>query len=82
MKVRELQEHLSKLDPELEVVCYSEDERLLVEKRGFILFDILAVSKTEAERLRLDDGDGTPYLKFNQGLASISMAILEITSDF
>jgi hypothetical protein len=37
MKVRELQEHLSKLDPEIDVVCYSEDERLLVEKRGFVL---------------------------------------------
>lgn len=80
MKVRELQEHLSKLDPELDVVCYSEDERLLVEKRGFILFDILAVSTTEAERLHLNDG--TPYLKFGQGPASVAMATLEIISDF
>jgi hypothetical protein len=44
MKVRELQEHLSKLDPELDVLCYSEDEKLLTEKRGFVLFDILAVN--------------------------------------
>jgi hypothetical protein len=41
MKVRELQEHLSKLDPEIDVVCYSEDERLLVEKRGFVLRNIM-----------------------------------------
>ena len=80
MKVRELQEHLSKLDPELEVLCYSEDERLLVEKRGFILFDILAVSTAKAERLRLKDG--TPYLKFEQGPDSVEMATLEVTSDF
>ena len=80
MKVRELQEHLSKLDPELDVVCYSEDERLLVEKRGFILFDILAVSTAEAELLRLDDG--TPYLKFDRGPTSVAMATLEVTSDF
>ncbi|HAU30822.1 MAG: hypothetical protein XD84_2115 [Desulfotomaculum sp. 46_80] len=80
MKVRELQEHLSKTDPELDVVCYSEDERLLVENRGFILFDILAVSTVDAERLRLDDG--TPYLKFERGLASVAMATLEVTSDF
>lgn len=80
MKVRELQEHLSKLDPELDVVCYSEDERLLVEKRGFILFDILAVSTVDAERRRLDDG--TPYLKFERGPASVAMATLEVTSDF
>ena len=80
MKVRELQEHLSKLDPELDVLCYSEDERLLVEKRGFILFDILAVSATKAERLRLEDG--TPYLKFERGPNSVAMATLEVTSNF
>lgn len=36
MTVRELQEHLSKLDPELDLVCYSEDEELLGDNRGFI----------------------------------------------
>ena len=80
MKVRELQEQLNKLDPELDVVCYSEDERLLVEGRGFILLDVLAVSTAEAERLRLDDG--TPYLKFERGPASATIATLEITSNF
>lgn len=80
MKVRELQEHLSKFDPELDAVCCSEDKRFLVEKRGFILFDILAVSAVDAERLRL--ADGTPYLKFEREPASASMATLEVTSDF
>lgn len=80
MKVRELQEHLSKLDPKLDVVCYSEDERLLVEGRGFILFDVLAVSRADAVRLRLDDG--TPYLKFDRGPASVGVATVEVTSDF
>jgi len=49
MKVRELQERLTKVDPELEVLCYSEDARLLVEDRGFILFDISAVDTAQAE---------------------------------
>lgn len=80
MKVRQLQEQLSKLDPELDVVCYSEDKRLLIEGRGSILFDILAVSATEAEQLRLDDG--TPYLKLHRGPASSTIATLEVTSDF
>ena len=31
--MRELQEHLNKLDPQLDVVCYSEDEKLSVESR-------------------------------------------------
>ena len=52
MKIRELQEQLSKLDPELDVLCYSEDERLLAEGRGFILFDVLAVSTADVERFR------------------------------
>ena len=80
MKVRELQEQLSKLDPELNVMCYSEDERLLVEGRGFILFDVLAVGTTEAERLRLDDG--TPYLRFEKGPTSVAIATMEVTSVF
>jgi len=80
MKVRELREKLDKLDSELTVVCHCEDESLLVEGRLFILFDILAVSTTQAERLRLDDG--TPYLKLERGPASVSIATLEVTSDF
>ena len=80
MKVRELQEKLGKLDPELDVLCYSEDERLLVEGGGFILFDVLAVSAVEAKRLRLYDG--TPYLTFERGPTSVAIATLEVTSDF
>jgi len=80
MKVRELQKQLNKLNPELEVVCYSEDEKLLVEDLGFILLDVLGVNITEAERLRLDDG--TPYLKFGKGPAASAIATLEVTTVF
>jgi hypothetical protein len=80
MKVRELREQLSKLDPELAVVCYTEDERFLTEGRGHILFDVVAVTDTEAEHLRLDDG--TPYLKFGKSPSALAMATLEVTTDF
>jgi hypothetical protein len=80
MKVQELLAQLSNLDPELDVVGYSEDERLLVEGRGFILFDVVAVSTAEVQWLRLDDG--TPYLTFDRGSASAAIATLEVTSDF
>ncbi len=80
MKVRELQELLSRLDPELEVICYCEDEDLLAKDREFTLFDILEISTTEVERLRLKDG--SRYLKFDRGTASQTIAMLEITSDF
>ena len=80
MKVRDLQERLGKLDPDLDVVCYSEDEKLVPQGRGLVVLDLLAVSTAEAERLRLEDG--TPYLKFDKGPASAVLAILEVTSDF
>jgi hypothetical protein len=80
MKVKELQEQLRKLDPELDVVCYSEDERLSAEGRGFVLFNLLDVRTTDAERLRL--GDGIPYLRFKKTKNSDTIAIIQITSDF
>ncbi len=80
MKIRELQEYLGKFDPELDIMCYSEDEKALSEERGFVLFDILDVNVSEAKRVRLEDG--TPYLKFERGPNSVAMVTLEITSDF
>jgi hypothetical protein len=80
MKVRELQAQLSNLAPELDVVCYSEDEKLLAEGRGFVLLNVVTVSATQAHRLRLDDG--TPHLTFNKRSASAAIAVLEVTLDF
>ena len=80
MKVRELQQQLNKLDPDLEVFCYSEDEILQSKGRMLSLFDIAAVSTTQAEMVRLEDN--TPYLKLEKGPDSKNLAILEITLDF
>ena len=80
MKVRELQQQLNKLDPDLEVLCYSEDEILQSKGRMLCLFDIAAVGTTQAEMVRLEDN--TPYLKLGKGPDSKNLAILEITVDF
>lgn len=80
MKIRELQEQLSKLDPDISVICYSEDDNLLSKGHSFILFDISAVNSTVAERLRLKDG--TPYLKFERNPGAKEIATLEVTSIF
>ena len=80
MKVRELQQKLSELDPDLDVLCYSEDTKLVTEGRGFILLEIEAISTTHAEQVRLDDG--TPYLKLGRGSGATALATLEVTSDF
>ena len=80
MKVRELQDQLRRIDPDLDVVCYSEDEGLLIEGRAFVLFDVSAVDTAKIERRRLDDG--TSYLSFDRDSASETIVMLEITSDF
>jgi hypothetical protein len=80
MKVRELQQQLSKLDPNLEVLCYSEDEILQSEGQVFRLFDIESVSTTHGEKVRLKDN--MPYLKLGQGPDSEVLAILTVTSEF
>ena len=79
MKVCELQAKLNKLDPNLEVICYSEDEKLLAPERGFVLLDIQDVGTIRGEKLRLEDG--TPYLRLDAPHSNI-MAMIEITSDF
>lgn len=80
MKVRELQEELSKLNPESEIICYSEDERFADDKRGFLLLDISAVGEIQAEKIRLDDG--TPYLKFSNEHPAVEIGVLNVTVDF
>jgi len=80
MKVKELQEQLEALDPELDVLCYTEDKRLLTEGRGFLLLAIEGTERTEAEHTRLDDG--TPYLKLGVSPAATPLALLQVTSDF
>ena len=80
MKVKELQERLDALDPELEIVCYSEDENLLAEGRDFVLLDITGVFTTDAERMRLDDG--TPSLRLGKEPHSSTIGTLEVTTDF
>ena len=80
MNVRELQEKLSKLDPGLDVVCYCEGEKPLPEGSGLVLFDMLEVNTAEVKQVRLKDG--SPHLKFERGPESVTMALIEITSDF
>lgn len=80
MKVRELQAELNKLDPNMEVLCYREYESLQKGGKLFQLLDIIDVSATDAEKVRLDDG--TPYLKLGKSSVSKILAILEVTPDF
>lgn len=80
MKVKELVEQLSKLDQELDVICYSEDECFLVPGHIFRLLYIDNVSITEGENRRGDDG--IPTLKLERSSLSSKYAVLEVTTDF
>ena len=80
MKVRKLQQLLSKLDPELHVLCYTEDTNLVAAENQFRLLEIEEVNTTQGELVRLDDG--TPYLKLGEGPTSRTLATLVVTGDF
>lgn len=80
MKVKDLQERLSKFDPDMNIVCYSDNSDLLSNNRDFILFDISSLEEKEAETTRLDDGK--PYLKFGKSAHAGKIALIEVTPDF
>lgn len=79
MKVRELQNEIGKLDPELDVLFYCDDEEFSNESNGFTVFDCLDITKTKARRLRLDNGK--PYLEFD-GKNLEDIILIGITQDF
>lgn len=80
MKVKDLLHKLNKLDPELDVICYSEDSDLLPPKYLLRLLDITGVSVIDCEKMRGDDG--IPTFKLGKSSASSKHAAIEVTSDF
>ena len=80
IKVRELKEHLNKFDPELDVLYYTEDKKLVSEPKGFRLLDIEYVSTNHGELIHIKDS--TPYLKLGSGPSSIEIVTLEVTAEF
>lgn len=80
MKVKELVEQLKRLDPELDVLCCSEDENLLAQEHLFRLLDISGVSTVEGEKTRGDDG--VPSMKIGKTPYSQLHAVIDVTLDF
>jgi hypothetical protein len=80
MKVRELQQQLNKLDPELTILCCTEDAKLLSAATPFRLLDIEEITTAHGELVRLDDG--TPYLKLGNGSGAEPLATLVVTTAF
>lgn len=80
MKVKELISELSKLDPQLDVLCYTEDDAFLPAGHLFRLLKLDRVSVTEGEQQRGDDQ--VPTLKIGKGAHSVRLATIEIISNF
>lgn len=79
MKVKELLERLGKLDQNLEVLCYTEDEALTGEGNMIRALDITNVSQILLEATRHDSGE--VQIKFSQKEPAKPYALFEITSD-
>ncbi|MDV6251059.1 hypothetical protein [Vibrio sp. EA2] len=80
MKVKELQEKLASLDPELQLICSSEDEEMLADNELFKLFEVLDVNVVNAERMR--DAYRKPTLKIGDSEYSMPIVIVNISNDF
>jgi hypothetical protein len=62
MKVSDLMARLAKLDPNLDVYCYTEDERLATASRPYWFLDLNSVDTTKARMDR--DENGLPIATF------------------
>ena len=80
LKVKDLLSKLRIVNPEYEVLCYCEDENILSDGHGFIIFEINSIEKVEAEKTRSEDG--LPSLKLGKTEYSKPHILIEITSDF
>lgn len=80
MKVKELLEKLEQLDPEMDVLCSSEDSDIQSPNHLFKLFDILSIEAADAEKCKGEDE--MPSLKYGKSPVSEKHAIIEITSVF
>ncbi len=80
MKVRDLQSKLEAFDPDLDLLCYCEDEESLPPDGGFKLFEIEDIGASHAEPTRLKDD--TPYLKLGKTDTSTVHVLLNLTGDY
>lgn len=79
MKVKDLIKKLSTFDPNSDVICYSEDESLLLDGHMFRVLEIENLDSVMAEKCRVD-GIGT--LKIGNSDISQNHVTLNITTDF
>jgi hypothetical protein len=80
MKVKDLIKELGKIDQNLEIYGYSEDESIATAKKPFRFFVVDSVSINPAILSR--DSDGSPQAKFDDGPGSQKLALITMVADF
>lgn len=80
MKVRDLIAQLSKIDQDMEVYGYTEDESFATHDKPFRLFFVDDVSVNSAILTR--GNDGTPQANFDSGPGSQRLALINMSVDF
>lgn len=79
MKVKELIEKLQKLDGNLEVLFYTEDQALVSASEAVKALDLVGISETKLKLTR--NNMGKVQLSFTGTSEERSYALFEITSD-
>lgn len=80
MKVKELIEKLEKLEPDLEIYGYTEDESLAKQSKPFHIFDLDSVDVQVAETFR--DENREPAITFGESENSRKLVFINVTTDF
>lgn len=80
MKVKDLISTLSQFDADLDVLCTTEDDSLLLKGHGVRLLEILDVKALDAEKRRGDDQ--VPSMKFERSELSRKYVLIDVTADF
>ncbi len=84
MKIKDLKKILESVDPELDIIGYTEDSNVLDDGMDFRVFSFeqTDISVQDVETTRLDDQLETPSLLFKKSEYSRKFALLHINSIF
>ena len=79
MKVKELIDQLSKIDPETPVIGYTQDAEVLGPGLKLRVFEVEQATTLIGEKTRLEDG--TPYVKLHHGAGSSNIAAIMLSAE-
>jgi len=82
MKVKDLIEQLNKLDPNLELYGYTDDDCLATSDRAYHVFSVESVDESVIESER--DSKGRPIFRFSnmEAKESRKVAFINVSTDF